>query len=69
MRQYSRSNYLAFLLRLWRENGTINWRATLESPHTGQRYGFSDLRDLFAFLEERTGEKENNKAPDNKRTE
>jgi len=47
--------YLAYLLRLWREGGTAPWRATLEDPHTGRRYGFADLRGLFAFLEEQTG--------------
>jgi len=48
--------YLAYLLRLWRVNddGKPVWRASLESPHTGERHGFANLELLFAFLEEKT---------------
>jgi hypothetical protein len=31
------------------------WRASLESPHTGERQGFSSLAKLVAFLEEQMG--------------
>jgi hypothetical protein len=50
--------YLAYLLRLWRVNddGKPVWRASLESPHTGERHGFANLEMLFAFLEEKTEE-------------
>jgi hypothetical protein len=50
--------YLAYLLRLWRVNddGKAVWRASLESPHTGERHGFANLERLFAFLEEKTAE-------------
>jgi hypothetical protein len=50
--------YLAYLLRLWRVNdgGNSVWRASVKSPHTGERYGFANLELLFAFLEEKTGE-------------
>jgi hypothetical protein len=46
--------YLAYLLRLWRvkqknENG---WRASLESPHTGEVRGFASLELLVEFLRE-----------------
>ena len=45
-------DYLSYLLRLWRENGEkTDWRASLESPHTGERWGFANLADLFTFLE------------------
>jgi hypothetical protein len=53
-----RPGYLAYLLRLWRvndEEGPV-WRASLESPHTGERHGFANLELLFAFLEEKTAE-------------
>ncbi|HEY66525.1 MAG TPA: hypothetical protein G4O02_18400 [Caldilineae bacterium] len=52
-----RSRYLAYMLRLWevRIGSEQTWRASLESPHTGERHGFADLQALFAFLEERTG--------------
>ena len=50
-------DYLAYLLRLWRitNDGNLVWRASVESPHTGERHGFADLQTLFAFLEEKTG--------------
>jgi len=50
--------YLAYLLPLWRVNddGKPVWRASLESPHTGERHGFANLELLFAFLEEKTVE-------------
>jgi hypothetical protein len=50
-------DYLAYLLRLWQitSDGNIVWRASVESPHTGERHGFADLQALFAFLEEKTG--------------
>jgi len=49
-------DYLAYLLRLWRastEEGAV-WRASVDSPQTGERHGFAGLAALFAFLEERT---------------
>jgi len=49
--------YLSYLLRLWqiRSEGKLVWRASLESPHTGERRGFANLADLFTFLEEEIG--------------
>ena len=46
--------YLSYLLRLWRVSGKGEavWRASLESPHTGERHGLANLTDLFAFLEQ-----------------
>jgi hypothetical protein len=45
--------YLSYLLRLWRsgEAEEAVWRASLESPMTGKRRGFVNLKDLCAFLE------------------
>ena len=50
-------DYLSYLLRLWRVSGEEKaiWRASLESPHTGERWGFANLADLFTFLEKETG--------------
>jgi hypothetical protein len=47
-------HYVSYLLRLWqtRSGGELVWRASLESPHTGERWGFASLADLFTFLEE-----------------
>jgi hypothetical protein len=49
--------YLSYLLRLWQETGDGSpiWRASLESPHSGERLGFADLASLVAFLEVQTG--------------
>lgn len=57
MSDESRS-YLAYMLRLWRVEGEEEpaWRASLESPHTGERLGFGSLAALVAFLEDKTGE-------------
>ena len=45
--------YAAYLLRLWQaeEGEDAPWRASLESPQTGERRGFAGLAELFAFLE------------------
>ncbi len=50
-------DYLSYLLRLWQEGEgqATTWRASLESPHTGERKGFANLDDLFTFLCEQTG--------------
>lgn len=44
--------YMAYMLRMWESaNGTqAIWRASLESPHTGERQVFPDLDTLFAYL-------------------
>lgn len=51
-----KKHYLAYMLRLWQEkDGTgAAWRASLESPHTGERRGFASLEALFSFLLERS---------------
>jgi hypothetical protein len=56
MEDKERPEYLSYLLRLWRVSGEDKavWRASLESPHTGERRGFGDLAGLFTFLEKET---------------
>jgi hypothetical protein len=51
-------HYLAYMLRLWQvsSDGEPIWRASLESPHSGELRGFANLEMLFAFLEEQTVE-------------
>ena len=55
------SDYLSYLLRLWRvnEEGNLHrgaeqavWRASLENLHTRQRQGFASLDELCDFLRE-----------------
>jgi hypothetical protein len=50
-----RSDYVSYLLRLWREgdSGQEAWRASLESTRTGERRAFASLNELFDFLRER----------------
>lgn len=45
--------YLSYMLRLWQtsSDGEQIWRASLESPGTGERRGFANLKDLFDYLE------------------
>ncbi len=48
--------YISYLLRLWqiRNKGELVWRASLESPLTGERRGFASLAKLIDFLELQT---------------
>jgi hypothetical protein len=57
--------YLAYMLRLWQVEGEGEsfWRASLESPHTGERHGFASLETLFAFLEQHTHGVESQEQP------
>ena len=55
-------DYASYLLRMWQDSGDEGappskealWRATLQSPHTGERIGFGDLENLFAYLRAQT---------------
>jgi hypothetical protein len=44
--------YHAYLLRLWsvQVKGKRQWRASLESPHTGEHQSFASLEQCFAYL-------------------
>jgi hypothetical protein len=50
-----RDRYQSYLLRLWRAkaHGKWSWRASLESPRTGERQLFPCLEHLFSFLSNR----------------
>lgn len=50
------ANYHAYLLRLWRESPTGQWRAWLQDAATGERHGFAGLATLLRFLCAQTGE-------------
>jgi hypothetical protein len=49
----AKPRYLSYLLRLWQagSEGRPVWRASLESPRTGERISFLGSEDLFAYLE------------------
>jgi hypothetical protein len=53
------SDYLSYLLRLWRVDGGERaiWRASLHNPHTREQRGFASLDDLFWFLRKQTSGK------------
>ncbi|WKZ38742.1 MAG: hypothetical protein QY328_10785 [Anaerolineales bacterium] len=46
----SERSYHAYLLRVWREDDSLPWRAQLESPNTGDVLGFATLEELLSFL-------------------
>ena len=50
------SDYISYLLRLWRTStdGQGVWRASLTDPLTAERIGFADLEALFDFLRRQT---------------
>ena len=53
----NQKHYVSYLLRLWRVDATAEsqWRASLESPQTGEQIGFGSMERLFAFLSHQTG--------------
>lgn len=59
--------YQTYLLRLWRARceGQWQWRASIESPHTGERQYFASLEAFYTYLSERCGRQ----APDVSRPE
>jgi hypothetical protein len=50
-------DYLAYLLRLWKEEGKGQnaWRASLQRSRTAKRRVFANLDDLFAYLQRQMG--------------
>lgn len=50
------SAYQSYLLRLWPagDKDKTVWRPSLESPHSGKRYSFATLEELFRFLQRQT---------------
>ena len=54
----AKRRYLSYLLRLWQtsDRGKQVWRASLESPGTGERRGFASLEDMFEFLRALAGQ-------------
>ena len=51
------SRYHLFILSLWEEPGrtspqhSLDWRFSLENPHTAERIGFKNLAELTHFLD------------------
>lgn len=59
------AGYHSYLLRLWltREGDGPIWRASLESPSTGERLGFPDLEHLYSFLSDLLAKETSNSHP------
>lgn len=49
----SSADYLAYMLRFWREDPGASWRAAVEDPHTGEKHSFAAPDHLWAFLQEK----------------
>jgi hypothetical protein len=55
--------YVSYLLRMWLDGGDAvtcpgtesAWRASLQSPETGELVGFGDIENLLAYLRTQTG--------------
>lgn len=43
-------SYQAYLLRLWQESPTSEWRASLQPPDAAPLHSFADIDLLIAFL-------------------
>ena len=54
---HAAQGYRSYLLRLWRVRGedAAAWRASLESPLTGERWGFAGPEEMYAFLRRQIG--------------
>ncbi len=57
------NTHRVYLLRIWTEareelGSGSSWRATLEEPRTGKRWGFTEPAALVAFLEALINERE-----------
>ena len=53
MRQEEPSDYLAILIRLWREEREGEWRVQIEDAHSGEVQSFPDLEAFIAYLRQR----------------
>jgi len=49
-----RPGHRSYVLRLWevRTGGERSWRASLQSPGSGERHAFADPQSLFRFLQQ-----------------
>lgn len=44
----------SFVVRIWREKGSVGWRGWVQHARTGESVPFEDLDKLQAFLEGQT---------------
>ncbi len=57
---YEGVGYFSYLLRLWQVpiDGGYTWRILLESVRTGEKCGFTSLKELVDYLGQVTAEDE-----------
>jgi hypothetical protein len=46
----------SFILRIWREEGSPQWKGWVQHARSGEVGFVQSLADLLAFIERRTGE-------------
>jgi hypothetical protein len=46
----------SFIVRIWREEGSVGWRGWVQHTRSGESTVVQDLDELLAFVEHRTGE-------------
>jgi hypothetical protein len=59
----NQKDYVSYMLRMWHDRGDerpshskeASWRASLQSPRTGEMVGFASLDDLLDYLRARVG--------------
>lgn len=58
--------YLAYLLRMWQTqyDGQLVWWASIESPQTGERMGFSSPAAMYDYLKEKMEEVSQDSQPE-----
>ena len=52
----SKTNYQAYLLRLWRDGPRNCWRASVQSTKASEVQLFADVQSLLDFLRSQTNE-------------
>lgn len=65
MRKVQSSQYQAYLLRLWKDGDSQDWRALLVDVRSNERQGFAGLDALFEHLRRLTDPGSQSDADDN----
>lgn len=45
--------YDAFLVRIWSDNASADWRATVEHAHSGKRETFTSVEQFITFMQKK----------------
>jgi hypothetical protein len=56
VKKLTETDYMAFMLRMWRDGEGSPWRASLENTATGESKAFAEIQMLTGFIEYLTGE-------------